>query len=164
MFPSQPVEVQLSECRGDGGESVMGEPKHAKELLRWLSPRCQCFPWAQGEMRPSATIRPDYWISHNTTSKNHQLRKKTPSKGKIWAASERWTGSRTHHSAWKLCCCCQHLPQMFITASVLKSSPSIHTGDLNCEDSSTQTTLGPDTRAAIKTKLLASEQHGASRN
>lgn len=26
---------------------------------------------------------------------------------------------------------------MFITASVLKSSPSIHTGDLNCENSST---------------------------
>lgn len=48
---------------------------------------------------------------------------------------------------------------MFITASVLKSSPSIHTGDLNCEHSSTPENLRSWHQsshfAIISTKLLA---------
>lgn len=143
---------------------------------------CEYFPWARGETRPTATVGADFWIGHNATSENHQLGKKTPRKTTearrpcFWSRSPPlpslpaytetfqprpkgcWTGSRTHRSARKLCLCCryQHLPQMFITASVLKSSPSIHTGDLNCEDSSTPDNLRSWHQSSHHTDTVAS--------
>lgn len=179
------MKAQHYGCCSEGGESVMSKQKHVKNcsddyqlavrpgIRHGLGVKLDT-QWLSDQMRESAII----------ASKNCRLQKTHPVKPLKLIGHFSWRISNTksclsHNqkdAEWnheciappKSClslqyCCCKrnykYLPQMFITASVLKSSPSIHTGDLNCEHISTPDNLRSwyqsSHLAVIRTRLLA---------